>query len=208
MKSGPNRKGMRWWLGFIVGILASFMLFKVLNLAENKHWSAFARSQDDSSASAKVFLRASRVLLHPRCLNCHPEGDHPLVGDRGRPHPMGIERGPDGMGAGGLQCSGCHQEKNQPGEHSPPGAPEWHLPTKKMPMVFQNRKPRQICVQLKDPEQNGGRNLDQILEHVREAPIVLWGWTPGEGRTPVDMSHEEFVQAMTEWVAKGAACPE
>ncbi len=169
---------------------------------------AYAQTQTDASASAKAFLTASRVLLYPRCVNCHPDGDHPLVGDHGSPHPMNIERGKNGMGTAGLFCSGCHQDKNSPGEHSPPGAPDWHLPTKEMPMVFQNRTPRQICEHLEDPSQNGGRDLDQIIEHVRETPIVLWGWNPGTGRTPVPISHDEFVRAVTEWVKKGAACPE
>ena len=121
---------------------------------------------------------------------------------------MNIERGTDGVGAAGLSCSGCHQDKNLPGDHSPPGAPQWHLPKRKMTMVFQKRTPHQLCEQLKDPSQNGGRNLDQILEHVREAPLVLWGWNPGDRRTPVPGSHDGFVRVVTEWVRGGAACPE
>jgi hypothetical protein len=65
-----------------------------------------------------------------------------------------------------------------------------------------------ICEHFKDPSQNGGRNLDQIIEHVRETPLVLWGWNPGDGRTPVPISHDDFVRDMTDWVKHGAACPE
>jgi hypothetical protein len=169
---------------------------------------ASASSKNDSDASAKAFLAASRTLLHPRCVNCHPEGDQPLVGDTSLPHPMNIERGADGMGGAGLQCSGCHQERNLPGEHTPPSAPDWHLPARRMPMVFQNRTPRQLCEQLKDPAQTGRRNLEQILDHVRDAPLVKWGWNPGDRRTPPPGSHDDFVRVMTEWVRKGAACPE
>jgi hypothetical protein len=61
---------------------------------------------------------------------------------------------------------------------------------------------------LKDPAQNGERSLDEVLEHVQDAPIVLWGWKPGEDRTPVPGSHEEFVKNMKEWVDKGAVCPD
>jgi hypothetical protein len=77
-----------------------------------------------------------------------------------------------------------------------------------LPMVFEKRTPRQLCEQLKDPAQNGGRNLDQVLAHVREAPLVLWGWNPGNRRTPAPGSHDEFVRVMREWVIRGAACPE
>jgi hypothetical protein len=145
--------------------------------------------------------------LHPRCVNCHPVGDSPLIGDASRPHPMRVRRGPEGMGKDGLFCSTCHQEKNLPGAHMPPGAPGWQLPTKDTPMVFEKRTPRELCLQLKDPAQNGDRTLSQVLEHVRDAPIVLWGWHPGEGRTAVPVPHDQFVRHVADWVEKGAACP-
>jgi hypothetical protein len=167
---------------------------------------AYAATRDDKAAAA-AFLKASKVLLHPRCVNCHPAGDRPLVGDQSRPHPMQVERGPQGVGNNGLLCSTCHREKNQPGAHIPPGAPEWQLPTPEMPMVFEKRSPGQLCEQLKDPVRNGWRSPNEVVEHVREAPLVLWGWHPGDGRTPVSMPHAEFVGLMAEWADKGAACP-
>ncbi len=207
MKSRTDRKTRGWEIAVLTLLLVP-AVFTWHDWRANPDAFVYAQGQENSAASAKTFLMASRVLLSPRCLNCHPDGDRPLVGDQSRPHPMNIERGPDGLGVAGLPCSGCHQDKNLPGNHTPPGAPDWHLPTKEMPMVFQNRTPHQICEHLKDPSQNGGRNLDQIVEHVREAPLVLWGWNPGDGRTPVPMSHDEFVRLMTEWVAKGGHCPE
>jgi hypothetical protein len=120
---------------------------------------------------------------------------------------MHVERGPQGTGKNGLLCSTCHQEKNLPGNGLPPGAPEWSLPPADTPMVFEKRSPRQLCEQLKDPARNGKRSPADVVEHVREAPLVLWGWHPGDGRTPVPMPHEEFVRLMSEWADKGAACP-
>jgi hypothetical protein len=169
---------------------------------------AQAKQGEDRAAAAAAFLKASAILRHPRCLNCHPAGERPLVTDRSVPHPMHVERGPLGMGKNGLWCSSCHQEKNLQGEHLPPGAPEWELPPADMPMVFENRTPRQLCEQLKDPARNGGRSPADVVQHVREAPLVLWGWHPGEGRTPVPMPHADFVKLMSQWADNGAACPE
>jgi hypothetical protein len=169
---------------------------------------AHAPATSDPTSSAESFKKAAQVLLHPRCVNCHPKGDHPLVGDRSNPHPMNVMRGKDGLGENGLWCHSCHQEKNSPGMHAPPGAPEWHLPAKHMPMVFEGRTPRQLCEQLKDPKQNGKRPVEKIIEHVREAPLVRWGWNPGEGRTPVPTPHPEFVKLMANWAHNGAACPD
>jgi hypothetical protein len=168
---------------------------------------ACAATGADRAASAAAFTKACAVLQHPRCLNCHPAGDRPLVGDTSQPHPMHVERGPTGMGKNGLFCHTCHQEKNLQGKDLPPGAPEWALPPADMPMVFEKKTPRQLCEQLKDPARNGSRSPAQVVDHVREAPLVLWGWHPGEGRTPVSMPHEEFVSLMSEWAKKGAACP-
>ncbi len=90
----------------------------------------------------------------------------------------------------------------------PPGAIIWRLPPPKMPMIFQGRSPHQLCEQLKDPARNGGRTLQQIIEHVSTDKLVGWGWDPGEGRTLPPLSREEFARDVKQWVEKGAACPE
>ncbi len=180
------------------------------------HWgpSAFAQvglaqaaTKADPEASAKAFLKASQVLLSPRCVNCHPAGDHPLQGDAQRVHNMQVVRGPEGLGKNGLWCSTCHQDKNI-SDAELPGAPGWQLPSADMPMDFEKKTPRTLCEQLKDPAQNGHRGPEDIIEHVSDAPLVMWGWRPGKGRTPAPLSHDEFVRLMTEWVEKGQACPE
>lgn len=158
-------------------------------------------------ASAQAFLKASKVFLNPRCVNCHPSGDRPLQGDDSHPHEMDVVRGPEGIGKDGLLCSTCHQDRNLPGAHMPPGAPGWQAPPKDMPMVFQGLTPHEICEHLKDPAQNGLRSPDEVLEHVEDSPIVLWAWHPGKGRTPVPMPHKQFVKYMKEWIDNGAACP-
>jgi hypothetical protein len=75
-------------------------------------------------------------------------------------------------------------------------------------MVFQGRTPGELCRQLKDPEQNGGRTGEQLVDHIDRDPLVLWGWDPGTGRTTPEMSHREFSAKMHEWVEKGCDCPE
>jgi hypothetical protein len=74
-------------------------------------------------------------------------------------------------------------------------------------MAWQGLTTAQICQSLRDPGKNGGRNLSQLVEHVRSDHIVNWGWNPGPGRSLPPMSHEEFVDQFTAWVQTGAACP-
>ena len=146
--------------------------------------------------------------MHPRCLNCHPSGDAPLQGHDSHPHIQNVRRGKDGKGKNALRCANSHQEKNLPGEHTPPGNPNWQLPKPEMPLVFQGKSPRDLAAQLKDPKRNGGKTLGQLVDHVTHDELVLWGWEPGDGRTKPPLSQDEFAKSFWERVEKGAASPE
>lgn len=165
-----------------------------------------SQAAPDDAAARKAFLEASAVLFHPRCLNCHPAGDAPTIREDMQPHMFNVKRGPDGKGAGAMNCALCHGATNKPG--GAPGVANWHMPPENMPMVFQGRTPGELCRQLKDPKHNGGRTGAQVNNHLDTDPLVLWGWNPGEGRSVPKMSHREFSAKMHEWIAKGGACPE
>lgn len=161
-----------------------------------------ARADDDKTAG---FMTLYRTLENPRCMNCHPSGDAPLQCDDSRPHAMAISRLSE---KNGVPCSTCHRAKNNPKEHQPPGAPNWHLPPPETPMVFQGRSPHQLCEQLKDPKQTGNRDLAALVDHVANDPLVSWGWDPGPGRKPVPTPRAQVVAAMKSWIAAGAVCPD
>ena len=146
------------------------------------------------------------VLHHPRCMNCHSRGDFPRQGDDEHRHAMNVRRGPEGDGVTAVKCSSCHQDHNTEGLHTPPGAPDWRLPSPAMPMIWEGLTDRQLCELFKDPQQNGGRDVDGIVEHMN-TPLVLWGWHPGEGRAPIPVPRSEFIAKVKDWAAKGAACP-
>jgi hypothetical protein len=160
-----------------------------------------------ASDDGALFTAFVPVLRHPRCMNCHSQGDYPRQGDDGHPHTMNVRRGPVGFGVTAEKCSTCHQDHNLIGAHLPPGAPGWHLPAPSMPMIWQGLTDAQLCELIKDPKQNRGRNLDQLVEHLTEDKLVMWGWNPGEGRTPVPMPHDEFAAKVKQWQAAGAPCP-
>lgn len=162
----------------------------------------------DAAASRAAFLATYPVFLHPRCVNCHPAGDFPLQCEESLPHGQNVRRGPDGKGEPAQRCASCHQDANLPGENMPPGNPNWHLPQPGMPLVFEGRTPAGLARQLKDPAQNGGRTLADLVHHLEKDSLVLWGWDPGEGRAPPPLPHAEFVARFREWVETGAAIPE
>jgi hypothetical protein len=180
-----------------------------LTLSARPQAAAVARPADRNDVGARAaFLDVYKVLMHPRCMNCHPSGDVPLQGDDSHPHLQNVQRGQDGKGKYALKCANCHQDTNLPGENLPPGNPTWQLPRKDMPLVFEGKSPRELADQLKDPRRNGGRTLEQLVEHVTHDKLVLWGWEPGDGRTKPPLSHAEFARKFREWVEKGAASPE
>jgi hypothetical protein len=167
-----------------------------------------ARAEPDRvAAGQRAFADVAKVLLSPRCRNCHPAGDRPLQGDAGRPHAMNISRASVDAG---LACTACHQVRNADlfgPRRGPPGAPHWGLPPADTPMVFQGKTAAALCAQLKDPARNGRRSLAQLLEHVTRDPLVLWAWQPGGARTRPPVSHDAFVAAFAAWVAADGACP-
>jgi len=162
----------------------------------------------DTAASQAAFLQVYKVLTSPRCANCHPSGDAPLQGDDSHVHIQNVKRGPDGHGTVAMRCNTCHQDHNLAGANMPPGNPKWSLPPPEHKMVFIGRTPAQLCRQIKDPQQNGGRSLAQLYDHVAHDDLVGWGWNPGEGRTLPPLTREATAQAMTTWIDGGAACPE
>jgi hypothetical protein len=161
----------------------------------------------DSIASVKAFMSVYKVLMSPRCMNCHPAGDQPLQGDDSHIHTMNVKRGVDGHGVYSMRCSNCHQAENDPGVHLPPGNPKWGLPPADMRMVFQGRTPRQLAIQLLDSKQNGGRTKAQILDHITNDGLVGWAWHPGVGRTLPHVTRATLIAQTRLWIAKGAYIP-
>ncbi len=161
----------------------------------------------DSAGSAKAFMSVYKVLMSPRCMNCHPSGNAPLQGDDSHIHTMNVTRGVDGKGIYSERCSNCHQAENAAGLHMPPGNPKWGLPPANMRMVFQGRTPRQLALQLLDPKQNGGRTKAQLIDHMANDDLVGWAWHPGDGRTLPPMSRPAFAAQVRLWIAKGAYAP-
>jgi len=158
----------------------------------------------DTARSAALFTELGKVLTHPRCVNCHPAGDHPHQGEQGRLHQPPVERGADGHGLPAMRCSICHGEANfDPGRV--PGHPEWHLAPRDM--TWEGKTLAEICAQIKDPARNGGRSLDELVHHIGDDSLVGWAWAPGFGRHPAPGTQKQ-AKALTEaWVKTGAACP-
>jgi len=163
-----------------------------------------AELPDRVPRSRALFAEAARVLQHPRCLGCHPDGDSPLQDDASRLHDPPVVRGPKDEGVVGVQCGSCHQDRNLELARVP-GAPKWHLAPRTM--AWAGKTPGQICAQLKDPARNGGRTLAQIVEHSGHDALVGWGWAPGADREPAPGSQALFGNLVAAWVDSGAECP-
>ena len=151
-----------------------------------------------------------QVFQHPRCQNCHIPGDAPLQFDEGRTHGQNVKRGLEGQGAAGLPCATCHQSKNLPasfGANMPPGAPNWHLPPARTPMVFIRHTPAQLCATDQDPKATNGKDLPAMLGHVTHDEPRGLGLGPRRGPRAVPVPRAELTAAFRTWMDAGAPCP-
>lgn len=171
----------------------------------------FASIADKTERAVALFTEAGKVIQHPRCVNCHPAGDHPLQGMTMHEHRPPVSRGDGDIGMPGMMCTTCHGAENVDvvGQadtlKSIPGHPQWHLAP--IEMAWEGKSLGAICEQIKDPARNGGKTLDEIVEHMAHDSLVGWGWNPGAGREPVPGTQDVFGELIRRWVADGAACP-
>ncbi len=196
-------------LATLVTLFAIACTLVGITIGSSSRTTMAARSpKTNADASRAAFLQVYRVLISPRCQNCHPSGDAPLQGDDSHVHIQNVKQGPGGHGVYGMRCDTCHQSANLPGAHMPPGNPKWSMPPPQQKMVFVGRSPAELCNQIKDPKQNGGRSLDALFHHIADDDLVGWGWNPGDGRTLPPLTRPETVAQLKIWIDGGAVCPQ
>ena len=172
--------------------------------------ASFSGISDQAERSRALFNEIAKVVTHPRCMNCHPAGNHPLQGDDRHEHLPPVPRGDAGLGVAGLNCATCHTERNftlvgAATYKSIPGHPRWQLAP--IEMAWEGKSVSQLCQQLKDPARNGGRTLALLHEHFAKDDLVAWGWEPGEGREPAPGSQQQLGELAQAWIDRGAQCP-
>jgi hypothetical protein len=177
-------------------LLVAFVV--ILSVADGR------RSEAAPAADPALFDPVASVVMHPRCLNCHQD-ESPRQTDAAYLHRPLVVRGKDGHGVPAQPCQTCHQATNT-ADGFVPGVATWQLAP--LSMLWEGRTKSQICEQLKDPARNGGRHTgEEVIEHMKADPLVLWAWNPGAGRTTPPLSHEKLVEALEAWVSAGMPCP-
>ncbi|HKH00897.1 MAG TPA: Isoquinoline 1-oxidoreductase subunit [Bradyrhizobium sp.] len=174
-----------------------------------KSTAEFQSIVDRAERSRAIFAEIGTVLTHPRCMNCHPAGEHPLQGADHHDHRPAVWR--NDTGNFGTPCSECHTQQNvtlreAASYRSIPGHPRWGVPP--LSMAWQAKSLGDICGQLKDTARNGGRDLAMLQEHVAKDDLVAWGWNPGEGREPAPGTQEAAGELVQAWIDSGAECPQ
>ena len=164
--------------------------------------SAFDKIADKDKRAVALFQEAGRVIMSPRCLNCHPPDDHPRQGEAMKIHEPPVERGAGGMGATGMRCFTCHGTANF---DRVPGNPKWMLAP--IEMAWIGRSLGEICEQIKDPKRNGSKSLAEIVDHMANDVLVGYGWNPGPVRVAVPGTQKEFGALIKAWAVDGAAWP-
>jgi hypothetical protein len=170
--------------------------------------SEFDSIGDRAERSRAIFAEIGKLLTHPRCMSCHPAGDHPLQGADHHEHMPRVWR--SDAGNLGTHCAECHTDNNitlheAATYQSIPGHPRWGLAP--LSMAWEGKTIGDICRQLKDTSRNGGRDLAMLQEHLAKDDLVAWGWNPGPGREPAPGSQESAGELVQAWINSGAQCP-
>ncbi|MGR3502386.1 hypothetical protein [Pseudaestuariivita sp.] len=160
--------------------------------------------------------RVAAVVTHPRCLNCHvDEAGVPLwseVGEEPRPHGMHIVAGESRMGIETLPCQTCHVTSDMPNtvpHAAPHSGMDWQLAP--VEMQWTGKRPDEVCTILRNPETNGGRGGEALIEHIlhdaSERGFITWSFDPGPGRSAPPGSLQDHLDDTAAWVAAGMPCP-
>jgi hypothetical protein len=170
--------------------------------------SEFGLIGDQADRSRAIFAEIGKLLTNPRCMSCHPAGDHPLQGADHHEHRPRVWR--SDAGKVGTHCVECHSDTNftlhgAATYQSIPGHPRWGLAP--LSMAWEGKTIGDICRQLKDTSRNGGRDLAMLQEHVAKDDLVAWAWNPGLGREPAPGSQESAGKLVQAWIDSGAQCP-
>lgn len=179
------------------------------NISGTTHQPKNTFEENQTASSQEAFDKMMAVLTHKRCVNCHPSSDRPRQGEDSHIHNFNVQRGADNHGVAALRCESCHQHENNDFS-GVPGAPEWSLAP--LSMQWEGLTRVEIAKSMLDPSKNGGRNLEQIVEHLTEHELVLWAWEPGidaagNPREKPPVSKEEYIKAVKEWAEAGAVIP-
>jgi len=79
-------------------------------------------------------------------------------------------------------------------------------------MAWEGLSRAEIARVILDPAKNGGKRLEEIVQHMTEDELVLWAFEPGvdhEGRAreKPPVSEADFKAAVKAWAAAGAQVP-
>ena len=184
--------------------------------AELRPPSAFAGMSDQQARSRALFTEAAKVIMNPRCMNCHPASDRPTQGNDMHPHLPQVTRGADGGGVPGNTCGACHMDRSVPifaGQQttfqSMPGHPRWGLAP--IEMAWEGKSAGEICRQIKDPQRNGGRGVppSPLAVHRLAPPSHSPPDTPGRGTLIASRQgrHIPYVQGRGSPTPKDAGGP-
>lgn len=70
-----------------------------------------------------------------------------------------------------------------------PGHREWHLAPREM--AWEGKTAAEICEQIKDPARNGGRKIEDLIDHIGKDTLVGRAWPPGFGRSAAPGTHQK-----------------
>ena len=187
-------------MAFVIGLLAFAAALWISGpLAAAEHATVPKSIAVAASEDGALFTAFVPVLRHPRCMNCHSQGDFPRQGDDGHPHAMNVRRGPHGHGVTAEKCSTCN-------DFAVSGIAFSKVFNK---VTDADANLDALLLEGRSPLVAGNYQFTPtgLSKFKASDKLVMWAWDPGEGRLPVPLSHDEFSAKVKQWADSGAPCP-
>jgi len=162
-----------------------------------------------------AWSRIYEVTSHPRCSNCHtgasdrPMWSGPSYG-KTRAHGMNIRAGESRMGVEYVPCATCHvtNQNTSSTNETPHTAPQVAAPWRLAPIEADwfGKSSDEVCMQLRDPERNGDRTMEDLAAHLDHDLILHWAWDPGGDREPAPYNLKDHISDILTWGSAGFPC--
>lgn len=191
----------------VVVFLVGFVLVGIVLVQDLFGFDVFVGIIDEIECLVVLFDEMGKVLIYLCCLNCYLVMGGLMQGDDMYLYLLFVVWGDVDFGVLGMNCLICYGMENMVlilGQGSILGYELWLLVLVSMGWV--GKLLVQICVQIKDLQQNGGKMLDEFYEYNVYDGLVGWGWDFGEGCIFVFGSQDLFGQLICVWIDIGVVC--
>ena len=166
---------------------------------------------DQAERSRALFNEVAKVVTHPRCMNCHPAGEHPTQGNDQHEHMPPTCAARPASASPGVLLGLPHREELHAGRHRRDATRAFRAiragSSRRSRWRGRASRSARSASSSRTRSATAARSLALLHEHFAKDDLVAWGWAPGEGREPAPGTQQQLGELAQAWIDTGAECP-